>query len=95
MLYHFKKDAKGNSKLEPISENPIPVVPIIQPSSTTLGANFTKRIKCTVEGCGKLFATEGVMAMHFNRNHRQGDSKDEWRSFAEKLNVAPSPNTAG
>jgi len=93
MVWHFKKDSKtGHTRLELQSdENPIPVVPISQPATTTLAGavTYAKKFECTVPGCGKRFATSGVFSIHYNRHHRQNpDSKEEWRQCVKEIDGA-------
>lgn len=90
MVWYFKKDPKtGHTRVELQNENAIPVVPIAQPATTTLpgAVTYTKRFECTVPGCAKRFATQGVASIHYNRQHRQGDNKEEWRSYVKEIPV--------
>lgn len=90
MVWHFKKSANGQTRLELQDEpNPISVVPIAQPATTTLpgAVTYAKRFECTVPGCGKRFATQGVASIHYNRQHRQNDNKDEWRSYVKEIST--------
>lgn len=82
--YLYIKDAKGNSKvvIAPEVQNVEPVK-VTQPGATLPGR--PQRFRCTVEGCEKKFATQGVFSIHYNRSHRVGDSKDEWRNYVEKV----------
>lgn len=94
MVWHFLKDPKtGHTRLELMPDTQIPVVPVSQPTSPTLPGTvaYTKKFECTVQGCGKKFATQGVASIHYNRHHRQGDSKDEWRSFVKEIDGANAP----
>lgn len=81
--YLYIKDAQGHSRVVQAPDVPEPQpVKLVQPGTTVAGK--PQRFRCTVEGCGKKFATQGVFSIHYNRTHRQGESKDEWRSFVEK-----------
>lgn len=89
MVWYFRKNDKGQTRLElQPEENPVPVVPVAQPASTTLPGvtTFAKKFECAVQGCGKRFATQGVFSIHYNRNHRQNaESKEEWRQYVKEI----------
>lgn len=83
--YLFVKDpltGKSTIREAPVQAEVVPIK-VTQPGTTLPGR--MQRFRCTVEGCGKKFATQGVAAIHYNRSHRQGDSKEEWRSFVESI----------
>lgn len=45
-----------------------------------------RRIRCTVDGCGRKFKKAMILARHFNSAHEDlREDKDTWRSFSEEI----------
>jgi len=44
-----------------------------------------KRITCTVDGCGRIFKKNMIMARHFNSAHEDlREDKDSWRQWSKE-----------
>lgn len=84
--YSFKKDPRtGRSYI--VANDALPSIEqtqVVQPSTVTLDDNRPKRFRCKVQGCNKKFAGQGMACMHYNKNHKSSDDREEWRQFIEE-----------
>jgi hypothetical protein len=84
--YSFKKDPKtGRSYIVANDQTTVQTGQVIQPPTVTLSQDQPRRFRCTVEGCNKKFAGQGVACMHYNKNHKSSDDREEWREFIKEI----------
>jgi hypothetical protein len=78
-----QKQADGSFRMiEAPVEDPDMTIKLEAPQSAKPAAK--KRFKCKV--CSKQFAGQGVLSMHFSKNHTDlVEDKDTWRNYVETL----------